>query len=100
MITVNIKFLLHLDSSPELRNGKKVVSMDLEDGATFGQLLRSLESCFGSALSAELYDPIRHRTAELVLAMINGVLSQNLEGTDTVLQQGDSIIFVPLATGG
>ena len=100
MITVNIKFLLHLDSSPELRNGKKVVTMDLEDGATFGLLLRSLESNFGSALSGELYDPVKHRTAELVLAMINGTLSHNLEGTDTALGHGDNIIFVPLATGG
>ena len=92
--------MLHLDSSPELRNGKKVVTVELEDGATFGRLLMGLESNFGSALSKELYDPVKQRTAELVLAMINGTLSQNLDGTDTVLQHGDNIIFVPLATGG
>jgi len=74
--------------------------MELEEGSVFRDLLKGLEQNFGSALSAELYDPDKQKMQELVLAMINGVLSQNLDGTDTVLHQGNSIIFVPLATGG
>ena len=100
MITVSVSFMLYLESSPDLRMGKKVISVQLEEGATFGDLLRDFESNFGSALAKEIYDPEKHSLKELVKALVNGVLSQNLDGDNTALHQGDNIVFVPLVMGG
>ena len=100
LITVNIKFLLYLESSPELSIGKKVVPVELEDGATFGGFLSEIESNFGADVADVIYDPRAQSLQEMVRAIVNGVLVHNLHGVDTVLQQGDDIIFVPFVMGG
>jgi|GEM_PF-577115 len=99
-MTVNIQFLLYLESFPDFSMGKKVVPVELDEGSTFGGLLKELERSFGSALAQEAYDQQKQSLQDNVLAIINGVLSHNLDGSDTVLRQGDTIIFVPLITGG
>jgi len=99
-VTVSIKFLLHLESSAELSAGKKVVAVELEEGSTFGELLKNLDSSFGPALAEEIYDPRKQALQNTVLAIINGTLAHNFEGTNTLLHQGDAIIFVPVAMGG
>ena len=99
-MTVSIKFLLHLESSADLSAGKKIVTMELEEGSTFGQLLEYLESNFGPALANEIYDPLKQSLQNTVLAIINGTLAHNFEGTNTLLHQGDAVIFVPVAMGG
>jgi len=91
---------MELESSPELRNGKKIVPVEISEGATFGELLRGLEGLFGPELAGEIYDPARQSMQHMVIATIRGVLAHNLEGTDTVLYEGDSVIFLPLAMGG
>ena len=99
-MTVSIKFLLHLESSADLTAGKKTVNMEIEEGSTFGELLACLESTFGPALADEIYDPLKQSLKNTVLAIINGTLAHNFDGTNTVLHQGDAIIFVPVAMGG
>ena len=101
MITVDIKFMLYLKSSEDLRMGKKDVSEALKEGSTLADLLKELEQNFGSALAEEIYDPRTQSMQELVRATINGVLVHNLpEGTDTELHHGDAVIFFPLVMGG
>ena len=97
---VNIQFLLYLESFPDFSMGKKVVPVDLDEGSTFGVLLEELEHSFGPALAEEVYDQQKQSLQDNVLAIINGVLSHNLDGSDTVLHQCDTVIFVPLITGG
>ena len=92
--------MLYLMSSPDMSVGKKVVPVELKDGATFGDLLEVLEPNFGPRLAEEIFDPRTRSTQTLVRAIINGVLAHNLEDTETVLHQGDSVIFVPVASGG
>ena len=99
-MTVSIKFLLYLESSSDFSMGKKVVSAELKEGSTFGILLQELENNFGSALAEEIYDSGKQSMKELVIASINGVLAHNLEGSDTMLNEGDTVIFLPLAVGG
>jgi molybdopterin converting factor small subunit len=99
-MTVNIQFLLYLESFPDFSMGKRIVPAELDEGSTFGALLKALENSFGSALAEEVYDPQKQSMHENVLAIINGVLSHNLDGADTILRQGDKVVFVPLITGG
>ena len=92
--------MLYLESSADLCLGKKVVDVELKEGATFGDLLDGLERNFGSKLSNEIYNSGKRAMQEMVKAIVNGVLVHNLDGSDTALNQGDSIIFVPFAVGG
>ena len=100
MIAVSIKFMMYLQSAADLAMGKKEVTVELEEGTTFGGLLEGLERNFGPDLAKEIYDPQARSLKEAVLALINGTHSHNLNGTDTALHQGDSIVFVPLIYGG
>ena len=99
-MTVNIRFMLHLLSSADLSVGKKTVSMEIKEGSTFGELLKCMEDAFGSALAEEIYDSGNESLQDTVLAIINGTLAHNFDGTKTLLHDGDSIIFVPVAMGG
>ena len=100
MITVSIRFMLHLESSAELSVGKKTVTMEIEDGSTFGELLKGLEASFGSALANEIYDSGKQSMQDTVLVIINGTLAHNFEGLNTILHEGDAVMFVPVAIGG
>ena len=100
LIEVNIKFVLYLESASDLSMGKKSVSAELEEGAKFGDLLDALERNFGSPLANEIYDPQQRSMHDSVKATINGVLAHNLDDTETLLQHGDNIIFVPFVSGG
>ena len=91
---------MFIESAPGLSMGREVVSVELEEGATFGELLAGLEGRFGPELANELYDPRTQSLQELVRALVNGTLVHNFAGTDTVLHHGDAIIFVPLIMGG
>ena len=101
MITIDIKFMMYLESSAELSIGRKGVSSELKEGATFRDLLEGLEHDFGLALAEEIYDPEKRAMRDSVRATLNGVLAHNMPGgLDTVLQHGDAVIFVPLLAGG
>ena len=100
MMTVSVKFMLYLESAPELSVGKKTISVEVKDGATFGELLEGLDKHFGAALAKEIYDPGKRALQDMVLAIINGTLVHNFDDTDTVLHNGDTIIFVPIVMGG
>ena len=92
--------MLHLESSAELSVGKKTVTMEIEDGSTFGELLKGLEASFGSALANEIYDSGKQSLQDTVLVIINGTLAHNFEGLNTILHDGDAVMFVPVAIGG
>ena len=92
--------MLYLESSADLSVGKKVLSAEIREGSTFGELLDGLDHILDSALAKEIYDPGKQSLNESVLALINGTYAHNFDGLDTVLHQGDSIVFVPLVYGG
>jgi len=99
-MTVSIRFMLSLKTTPELSLGKKTVTIELDDGSTFGDLLRGLDSHFGPTLADEIYDSQNHSVRETAKPIINGSSLHNLDGMDTILHPGDSILFIPLITAG
>ena len=99
-MTVSLRFMLNLKTTPDLSLGKKTVTIELDDGLTFGELLRGLDRHFGPALADEIYDSQNHSMRETAKPIINGSPLHSLDGIDTVLHQGDSILFIPLITAG
>jgi len=92
--------MLYLDSSPDLSIGKKILSVELKEGSNFAELLKELADKYGPELVKEIYDPQKSTLHEMVRALVNGSLVHNLNDMDTVLKQGDNIVFVPLIMGG
>jgi len=100
LIKVYVQFMVYLPSLPELTLGKKIIPVEIKEGATLGELLEELVNIYGPPLAQAIYDPRRKALQDLVMVTINGQLSHTLNALDTILQQGDRIVFVPLVMGG
>ena len=72
----------------------------LNEGASMEQLLNQIANIYGKQFKEEVYDPEKKEMKSTFVAMINGVLSDQLKGTSTPLKNGDNIILMALMTGG
>ena len=72
----------------------------LNEGASMEQLLNQIANIYGKQFKEEVYDPEKKEMKSTFVAMINGVLIDQLKGTSTPLKNGDNIILMALMTGG
>jgi molybdopterin synthase sulfur carrier subunit len=80
--------------------GGKDVEMTIPEGATVSGLLAGMVEIWGDSLSPHLFKPGSDELLPYVRLMINGQTIQFLKGMDTVLQDGDEVLLIPLAAGG
>jgi molybdopterin converting factor small subunit len=73
---------------------------DLPDGTILSELLDNISKDYGKQFCQEVYDPTKKEMKASFVAMINGVLMDQLKGVNTPLKNGDSIILMSLMTGG
>lgn len=59
MIKVYVQFMVYLPSLPELTLGKKIIPVEIKEGATLGELLEELVNIYGLPLAQAIYDPRR-----------------------------------------
>ena len=64
------------------------------------ELLDKIAEAHGKPFTAEVYDPSKKEMKTTFVAMVNGVLMDQLKGINTPLKDGDSIILMSLMTGG
>ncbi|HLN89785.1 MAG TPA: MoaD/ThiS family protein [Candidatus Binatia bacterium] len=64
------------------------------------ELLDKIAESYGRQFTAEVYDPLKKEMKPTFVAMVNGVLMDQLQGTKTPLKEGDNIILMSLMTGG
>jgi molybdopterin converting factor small subunit len=64
------------------------------------ELLDKIAETYGKQFTTEVYDPAKKEMKATFVAMVNGVLMNQLRGTNTPLKDGDSIILMSLMTGG
>lgn len=78
----------------------------IEDEFTFpnnsllSELLDKIAQTYGKKFIAEVYDPNKKEMKATFVAMVNGVLMDQLKGINTPLKDGDNIILMSLMTGG
>ncbi len=72
----------------------------LEEPATVFDLLSQLASQFGKQFTDEIYEPGAKDVKPMFTVMVNGVVTGQLAGLDTKLNEGDTVILMPLMTGG
>ncbi|WP_251329262.1 ubiquitin-like small modifier protein 1 [Haloplanus pelagicus] len=78
--------------------GQKTLEREFEDGATVGEVLLTLESAY-DGLEGKLIDDQGDLQPNLNI-LKNGREVLHMEGTETVLEDGDTLSVFPPVAGG
>ena len=73
---------------------------DLKEGVVLADLLEKVAAKYGKPFTVEVYDSTKKEMKATFVAMVNGVLMDQLKGINTALKDGDNIILMSLMTGG
>ncbi|MFB0567619.1 MAG: MoaD/ThiS family protein [Candidatus Bathyarchaeia archaeon] len=73
---------------------------ELEDGASLSQLLDKIAGIYGKPFQKEVYEPGLKDVKIGFVVTVNGVLTGQLKGVDTQLNNGDNVILMSLMSGG
>ena len=73
---------------------------DLSKGTLLSELLDKISEDYGKQFMQEVYDPSKKEMTASFVVMVNGVLMDQLKGTNTPLKEGDTVILMSLMTGG
>jgi molybdopterin converting factor small subunit len=73
---------------------------DLREDTLLVDLLDKIATKYGKPFSSEVYDPTKKEMKQTFVAMVNGVLMDQLKGINTKLKDEDNIIIMSLMTGG
>lgn len=73
---------------------------NLPNNAVLSELLDKIAEDYGKQFMQDVYDPQRKEMKASFVAMVNGVLMDQLKGVNTLLKDGDSVILMSLMTGG
>jgi molybdopterin synthase sulfur carrier subunit len=91
--------LLWASSLKEVLGGREV-EMIVPDGTTVSGLLAGMLERWGDTLSSHLFKPGTDQLLPYVRLMVNGQTIQFINGIETVLNDGDEVLLLPLAAGG
>lgn len=72
----------------------------LPDKTLLFDLLDKIGADYGKPFTQDVYDPVKKEMKSSFVAMVNGVLMDQLQGVNTPLKDRDSIILMSLVTGG
>jgi molybdopterin converting factor small subunit len=91
---------VHYISLVKSYTNKSQDEITLSNDASVAQLLDRIAEMYGKQFTSEVYDPDKKEMKQTFVAMVNGVLMDQLKGVNTPLKDGDSIILMSLMTGG
>lgn len=91
---------VHYISLVKSYTNKSREEITLNEGASMEQLLNQIANNYGKQFKEEVYDPEKKEMKSTFVAMINGVLIDQLKGISSTLKNGDNIILMALMTGG
>lgn len=80
--------------------GGKDVEMIMPEGTRISGLLEGMVEIWGDSLSPHIFKPGSDELLPYVRLMVNGKAIQSLNGMETVLNDGDEVLLLPLAAGG
>lgn len=95
-----MKVTLHTILGLKEAIGQRLTEIDLPDGSTVEGFLLYVRERWGDQLSAHLFDPDSGAVLPYVRIMVNGQTIQFLEGTQTLLKDGDEVLILPPVSGG
>ena len=80
--------------------GQREFELSIAEGSTVKDLLSLMINKWGNKLSAYLYKPGSESILPHIRLMVNGRSIEFLKGMETVLQDGDEFLMLPLVAGG
>jgi len=80
--------------------GQREFEVSIPQGSTVKDLLSWMINKWGDALSTHLYKPCSDSILPHIQLMVNGRSVEFLNGIETVLQDGDEFLMLPLVAGG
>jgi molybdopterin synthase sulfur carrier subunit len=80
--------------------GQREFEVSIPLGSTVKDLLSWMINKWGDKLSAHLYKPGSDSILPHIRLMVNGRSIEFLKGMETVLQDGDEFLMLPLVAGG
>jgi sulfur-carrier protein len=80
--------------------GARSVDVDLPDGSTLRDLLRRLDDVLEGKLSSHLFQAGTDLLLSHINIMVNGRSTLFLAGMETLLNEGDEVLLLPLVSGG
>jgi molybdopterin synthase sulfur carrier subunit len=95
-----MKVKVHYLGMVKTYTNKGQEDIELNETSTLSDLLSKIAQSFGKPFNAEVYDPYKREVKAMFTVMVNGVIMGQLNGVDTKLKDGDSVIIMPLMTGG
>jgi sulfur-carrier protein len=95
-----MKVILHTILGLKQAIGQRQTEIELPDGSTVDGLFSYMMRRWGDKLSPHLLDPSSGVLLSHVRIMVNGQTIQFLQGMETLLHEGDEVLFLPLVSGG
>jgi molybdopterin synthase sulfur carrier subunit len=96
VITIKINTILSLKKVL----GQRELELSLPPGSTVKDLIAWMISTWGDKLSPHVQQPGSDSLLPHIRLMINGRSIEFLNGMETVLQDGDEFLMLPLVAGG
>ncbi len=79
---------------------KSTDEFTFQNGTVLSELLDKIAQMYGKQFTVEVYDVAKKEMKPTFVAMVNGVLMDQLQGANTPLKDGDNVILMSLMTGG
>ncbi len=79
--------------------GNSVLEEEIAEGTTLGDLFRKL-TARSQAFDEVLFEPETHQLNSSVGIIINEQLSSSVNSLEAVLQDGDTVLLLPIIDGG
>jgi len=80
--------------------GQREFEVSIPPGSTVRDLLSWMVNKWGDKLSPHLFKPGTDSLLPQIRLMVNGRSIEFLKGMDTVLQDGDEFLMLPIVAGG
>jgi MoaD family protein len=92
---VSVEFLAAL----RIFTNERRIDIEVPEGSTIVAVLNELHQRFGSENAERIFDTTNGVSPALII-LVNGTNIKNLDGTDTIIQDGDVVACVPIMAGG
>jgi MoaD family protein len=96
-LKVKVEFLGHVRNVIGSNREEKV---EINDSASIADLLTVLSEKYGASFKKAVYEKSGGDVKSNYIITVNGYLLNQLDGVKTKLKDGDSVVILPIVSGG